>query len=55
MSLYPDVQRRAQQEIFRVVGHDRLPNAQDRKDLPYVNAVMREVMRLDPVLPLGES
>jgi len=55
MSLYPDVQRRAQQEIFRVVGHDRLPNAQDRKDLPYVNAIMREVMRLNPVVPLGES
>ena len=55
MSLHPEVQRKAQREIDKVVGHDRLPGAQDRKDLPYVDAVMREVMRLDPVAPLGES
>ena len=55
MSLHPDVQRKAQEEIDRVVGHDRLPNAQDRKDLPYVDAVMREVARLNTVVPLGES
>jgi len=54
MGLHPEVQRKAQEEIDRVIGHDRLPNAQDRKNLPYVDAIMREVMRLDPVLPLGE-
>ena len=54
MSLHPEVQRKAQEEIDRVVGHDRLPRAQDRKDLPFVDAVMREVMRLNPVAPLGE-
>ena len=36
-------------------GHDRLPSSQDKKDLPYVNAIMREVMRLNPVVPVGES
>ena len=55
MSLHPEVQRKAQEEIDRVVGHDRLPNAQDRKDLPYVNAIMKEVSRLNPVVPLGET
>ena len=55
MSLHPEVQRKAQEEIDRVVGHDRLPNAQDRKDLPYVNAIMKEVSRLNPVAPLGET
>ena len=55
MSLHSEIQRKAQEEIDRVVGHDRLPNAQDRKDLPYVDAVMREVMRLNPVTPLGEQ
>jgi len=53
MSLHPEVQRKAQEEIDRVVGHDRLPNAQDRKDLPYVDAIMKEVMRLNPVTPLA--
>ncbi len=55
MSLHPEVQRKAQEEIDRVVGHDRLPNAQDRKDLPYVNAIMKEVARLHTVVPLGET
>ena len=55
MSLHPEVQRKAQEEIDRVVGHDRLPDAQDRKNIPYVDAIMREVMRLNPVTPLGES
>jgi len=55
MSLHPEVQRKAQKEIDRVVGHDRLPDAQDRKNLPYVDAIMKEVMRLNPVAPLGES
>jgi len=54
MSLHPNVQRKAQEEIDRVVGHDRLPNVQDRRDLPYVDAITREVMRLNPVAPLGE-
>ena len=54
MSLHPEVQRKAQEEIDRVVGHDRLPRAQDKKDLPFVDAIMKEVMRLNPVTPLGE-
>lgn len=28
--LYPDVQKKAQEEIDRVVGRDRLPSLQDR-------------------------
>ena len=55
MSLHPEVQRKAQEEIDRVVGHDRLPNAQDRKDLPYADAIMREVARLNTVVPLCET
>ena len=55
MSLHPEVQRKAQEEIDRVVGHDRLPNAQDRKDLPYIDAIMKEVARLNTVVPLGET
>ncbi|KAJ7930131.1 cytochrome P450 [Mycena leptocephala] len=36
MSLYPDVQVAAQEELDRVVGHDRLPDNSDRAELPYV-------------------
>lgn len=54
MALHPEVQVKAQEEIDRVVGKDRLPNGADRVNLKYVDCVMREVMRLYPVAPLGE-
>jgi len=54
MALYPDVQARAQEEVDRVIGKDRLPNVTDRANLKYVDCVLREVMRLNPVAPLGE-
>lgn len=50
---HPDVQTHAQAEIDRVVGRNRLPDFSDRDDLPYVNAVCREVLRWKVVLPLG--
>ncbi|KAF8842506.1 cytochrome P450 [Paxillus ammoniavirescens] len=48
----PDVQKRAQAEVDEVVGLDRLPNFDDRAHLPYVEAVLRETLRLYPVVPL---
>jgi cytochrome P450 len=45
MLLYPEAQRKAQEEIDRVVGRDRLPDLNDRKYLPYVECVLHEVMR----------
>lgn len=54
MALNPDVQARAQEEIDHVIGKDRLPKVADRVNLKYVDCVMREVMRLNPVQPLGE-
>ena len=47
MILYPEVQKRAQAEIDGVVGSSRLPNFDDRKSLPYVEALFREVVLLD--------
>ncbi|KAI0761209.1 cytochrome P450, partial [Trametes elegans] len=44
----PDVQIRAQKEIDRVVGSDRLPSYEDREDLPYTNAILTEVLRFRP-------
>ncbi|KAF9023685.1 cytochrome P450 [Hymenopellis radicata] len=51
MSLYPEVQRKAQEEIQRVVGPTRLPGFSDRSQLPYVEALMYEVHRWNPVGP----
>lgn len=53
MVMNPDKQTTAQEELDRVVGHGRLPENNDRDSLPYVTAVLLEVIRLYPVLPLG--
>ncbi|KAJ1524012.1 hypothetical protein ONE63_010555 [Megalurothrips usitatus] len=44
---HPDVAERAQQEIDAVVGRGRLPTLDDRPCLPYTEAILREVLRLD--------
>ncbi|KZW03024.1 cytochrome P450 [Exidia glandulosa HHB12029] len=52
MVLNPDAQRAAQAEIDCIIPSSRLPTLQDRRDLPFVDAVVREVMRMYPVTPL---
>jgi len=55
MSLFPDVQRQAQEEIDRVIGGSRLPTFADRGRLPYISALLDEVHRWRPVVSLGLS
>jgi len=55
MSLFPDVQRQAQEEIDRVIGGSRLPTLADRGQLPYISALLDEVHRWIPVVSLGLS
>jgi cytochrome P450 len=59
MALYPEVQTRAQAEVDAVLctdparGPPRLPCAPDRAQMPYVCALLREVYRWQPAVPLG--
>ncbi|KAG1817314.1 cytochrome P450 [Suillus variegatus] len=53
MVSYPDVQKRAQAEIDSVVGRDRLPTFEDRASLPYIESVLRETLRWQPVGPIA--
>ncbi|EPS99055.1 hypothetical protein FOMPIDRAFT_1050962 [Fomitopsis schrenkii] len=53
MTLHPEVVRRAQDEIDRVIGNARLPDVDDRSSLPYVECVLTEVYRWNPPLYLG--
>ncbi|KII84162.1 hypothetical protein PLICRDRAFT_46528 [Plicaturopsis crispa FD-325 SS-3] len=53
MTLFPEVQRKAQAEIDAVVGSDRLPSFADRENLPYTYAVLTEVLRWNSVAPTG--
>ncbi|KAJ7446928.1 cytochrome P450 [Mycena galericulata] len=53
LTMHPSAQKKAQAEIDRVVGTDRLPNFGDRENLPYVEGLYLEVMRANPIGPLG--
>lgn len=55
MVLYPEVQKQAQAEIDRVVGTDRLPDFTDEAALPYIGALVKEVFRWHPAVPLGAN
>jgi Fe-S cluster biosynthesis and repair protein YggX len=54
MAKYPEALRKAQAEIDAIVGINRLPDFNDRPYLPYVNAIIKEMMRWQLVLPLGK-
>nr|BED43014.1 cytochrome P450 monooxygenase [Trametes versicolor] len=53
MAMYPDVQKKAQAELDRVLGQTRLPEFEDRGNLPYLNAVVKELTRWHVVAPIG--
>ena len=51
--MYPEAQRKAQEELDLAVGQERLPDFEDRESLPYIQAIILESLRWMPVLPLG--
>lgn len=53
MVLFPGVQSKAQGEIDRVIGSERLPKFEDRDKLPYIEAIVKEAYRWLPVSPMG--
>lgn len=53
MATHPEVQRKAQAEIDRVVGRSHLPTFEDRPQMPYIEAIYRELLRWYPPLPIN--
>lgn len=47
MTLHPEILKKAQSEITRVVGDHRLPDFEDRPHLPYIECILRELYRYD--------
>lgn len=45
MLAYPDVQDKVHQELDEIVGRGRLPDFSDEQRMPYLNAVIKEVLR----------
>ena len=48
-----DAQRKAQAELDTVIGPDRLPDHKDRASLPYIDAIAKESLRWQNVLPFS--
>jgi cytochrome P450 len=53
MSLHPEQQKRAQQEIDAVTQGSRLPNLEDKDALPYLHCILVETLRWAPPAPMG--
>uniref|UniRef100_A0A673BSN7 Cytochrome P450 2G1-like n=1 Tax=Sphaeramia orbicularis TaxID=375764 RepID=A0A673BSN7_9TELE len=53
LSKYPKIQEKMQQEIDTVIGRNRDPFMQDRKSLPFTDAVLHEIQRFMDFVPMG--
>ncbi|RAL13437.1 cytochrome P450 [Aspergillus homomorphus CBS 101889] len=53
MALYPEIQKKAYEEIESVLGRCRLPTFADRERLPYIGAIVKESLRWHPIAPTG--
>jgi cytochrome P450 len=49
LAAHPWVQDKAQRELDAVCGVDRVPNFSDFNDLPYINCILKEGLRIRPV------
>ncbi|KAK7056374.1 hypothetical protein VNI00_002928 [Paramarasmius palmivorus] len=53
MATHPHIQKRAQEHIDNLLSEGRLPTWADHPQLQYIEAIMRETLRWQPVTPLG--
>jgi len=53
MAMFPDIQKKAQDELDSVLEGSRLVDFGDRPSLPYTEAVYKEVLRWHPLAPSG--
>ncbi|KAF5333831.1 hypothetical protein D9758_017428 [Tetrapyrgos nigripes] len=49
----PDAQRKGQLAVDELTGGERLPDFSDIESVPYIDALLREALRWNPVVPLG--
>nr|AEB40221.1 cytochrome P450 monooxygenase [Antrodia cinnamomea] len=52
-TVFPEILKKAQEEIDRVVGSERLPTPDDKDSLPYIMWIVWECLRWNPVGPLA--
>ncbi|XP_075175298.1 cytochrome P450 2K4-like [Anomaloglossus baeobatrachus] len=55
MMKYPEIQKRVQDEIKTHIKPGQLPKVEDRKKMPYTDAVIHEIQRFGNIVPLNLS
>ncbi|KAJ9078288.1 hypothetical protein DSO57_1008117 [Entomophthora muscae] len=48
LAINPEIQEKARQEVLDIIGPDKVPTVEQTKCMVYVNALMKETMRLYP-------
>ncbi|KAH6666423.1 cytochrome P450 [Halenospora varia] len=52
-TLHPEVVEKGQEELDRVVGFERYPTWEDAPNLPYIRAIIKELLRMRPPNKIG--
>ena len=55
MIFYPNVQVRARHELETALGVHHLPTFEDFGSMPYIDALIKGLLRWQPIVPLGKS
>ncbi|XP_069071502.1 cytochrome P450 2J4-like [Pleurodeles waltl] len=53
MVIHPEIQEYVQKELDAVLGASQIIHYEDRKRLPYTNAVIHEIQRMSHIVPIG--
>ncbi|KAF4620164.1 hypothetical protein G7Y89_g14657 [Cudoniella acicularis] len=52
-TIHPEVVQNGQEELDRVVGSERYPTWEDAPNLPYIRAIIKELLRIRPPNKIG--